>query len=76
MGSTPKQTISHKESIWIPKLSSSSVRFFLVLAIFPSNMSQNPEKARKKIAHCSCLELAQKIPATADTKLIYVSITV
>ena len=70
IGRAPKQTMSQRESICIPKLFSSSVRFFLVLATFPSNMSQSPEKARKKIDHRSCMDEAQKIPATAEMKLI------
>ena len=45
-GSTPKQTTSLSESIWMPKRFSCSVRFFFVRAMRPSKASSRPETIR------------------------------
>ena len=43
--STPNDTRSHSESIWMPNTSASFVRF-VARAIFPSNISQRPQSAK------------------------------
>ena len=68
-GNTPKHTISHRESICIPKLFSSSVLSFLVLATLPSNASNNPDIARQHTAHLSIPQIAHAIPITDDARL-------
>ena len=69
------RTISHRESIWIPNAFASSDRFFIALAIFPSNISQNPDRARQKMAVLNLPWIAWVIPNTEDARLIYVNIT-
>ena len=75
-GNIPKHTTSQSESIWTPYNFSSSVLFFLLLAIFPSNISQRPESARHVTAVLNLPFIACVIPITDIKRLIYVSITV
>ena len=49
-GRTPKQTMSQRESIWMPKDFSSSVAFFRVRATRPSKASRQPETMRQTMA--------------------------
>jgi hypothetical protein len=65
-GNIQKHTISHRESICIPKVFSSSVRSFFVLATLPSNKSNAPENMRQNIAALILESITNVIPITED----------
>ena len=69
-GETPKLTTSQRESSCMPKLFSSSVRFFFVRATVPSNASQTPDIIRQIIAKPKLPREEKTIPPTADTRLM------
>ena len=58
-GSTPKQTRSLSESIWMPKRFSASVRPFFVRAMRPSNASSSPASIRHSMASSGSLCAAE-----------------
>ena len=75
-GRTPKQTMSQRESSWIPKRFSSSVDFLRVRAILPSNISQMPEAKRQNRAVKGSPVTAKPMPTAEIKRLTYVRITV
>ena len=74
LGSTPNDTRSHSESIWMPNTSASFVRF-VARAIFPSNISQRPQSARPITAGQTFPSAAAQMLPTAMHSSMYVRMT-
>ena len=75
-GRTPKQTMSQRESIWMPKDFSSSVAFFRVRASRPSKASRQPDTMRQTMAKVMWRPLrVMEMPMTELTRDRYVRTT-